>query len=253
MIVVEIENQKTYDLSDIKPSSVIAKMGSEDTAETSSPLIESLKALEAAVHGLHRLGLAIRHSSSTNLTQRVTSFTDKVDSGSIESLFFIRLKRKLIDSPRREGKPGASITLCKQLAVSIAFRHFRIQYRHSHQLRLTTLKQHEPISRVTHDPVRRDIDISEQEYNLGSREPLQTRVNQLIPDISVTRSTLPDSGKAFERYESSSPSSTVATSKVSVQLQDATYPDIPQATVTCCPYCAQELPTSVKKNKRDWE
>ncbi|KAG4255639.1 serine/threonine protein kinase [Fusarium proliferatum] len=114
MLVIEFENRETNDLSHASQSSVVALMESEDTEVISSPLIESLKALEAAVQGLHRLGLAIRQSSTTNLTQRITAFIEKIDGGSTEELFLFRLKIKLIDEPRRKGRPGASLTLFRK-------------------------------------------------------------------------------------------------------------------------------------------
>ncbi|KLO82179.1 Uncharacterized protein LW93_9362 [Fusarium fujikuroi] len=171
MLVIEFENRETNDLSHASQSSVVALMESEDTEEISSPLIESLKALEAAVQGLHRLGLAIRQSSTTNLTQRITAFIEKIDGGSTEELFLFRLKIKLIDEPRRKGRPGASLTL------------------------------------------------------------------------------------SFKKYESFSPTSSTTrpASTISVQLRDATYPDLPPETAEICPYCAQPVPSAVRKSKRDWE
>ncbi|RKL50911.1 hypothetical protein BFJ72_g364 [Fusarium proliferatum] len=255
MLVIEFENRKTNDLSHASQSSVVAVMESEDTEEISSPLVESLKALEAAVQGLHRLGLAIRQSSTTNLTQRITAFIEKTDGGSTEELFLFRLKIKLIDEPRRKGRPGASLTLCKQLASSIAFRYFRIQYRNSHQRKLETPREPQPASSATYETKRGTINMSEQISERGSRKPLPYRVNQLMSDTSVTDPTIPNSSIACKKYESFSPTSTTTrpASTISVQLRDATYPDLPPETAEICPYCAQPVLSAVRKSKRDWE
>ncbi|KAG5804767.1 hypothetical protein H9Q74_010283 [Fusarium xylarioides] len=255
MIVMEFENREAYDLNHTSQLLVVAEMQSEDTEKISSPLVESLKALEAAIQGLYRLGLAIRQSSTANLTQRITAFIEKIDGGSTEELFFFRLKMKLIDEPRREGRPGASLTLCKQLASSIAFRYFRIQYRISHQRKLETPRKPQPASGATFETSEGTVNMSEQISEKGSRKPLPYRVNQLISDMSVTEPTIPDSSIAFRKYESLSPASTTTTSAsmASVQLRDATYPDPPLETAVVCPYCAQPVLAALRKSKRDWE
>ncbi|KAF4992963.1 hypothetical protein FDECE_13547 [Fusarium decemcellulare] len=251
--VVELERQKPNELHGTSPSSIVEQMESRNASSISSPLIESLQALEAAVQSLHRLGLAIRQSSSTDLTQRISSFIEKNDDGSMEGLFLFQLKNRWIDRPRREGKPGASLSLCKQLAVSVAFRYFGVHYRRNHQQKLETPRKVPPVAEALYAAGQKDLKMPEKQPGPAIHKPIPQRINQLSCDVSASAPTIPDSKQALQKYASFPASTTGGTSVVSVQLRDAKYPDIPPATSTACPYCAQKLATSAIKNKRAWE
>ncbi|KEZ43237.1 hypothetical protein SAPIO_CDS4926 [Scedosporium apiospermum] len=129
-----IENEKTGSKS---PASLIESMDRRTSENVSSPLVETLQALEAALDSLHRLGVAMRQTSSSNLTQRIVAFIDKEDDGDLQDLICFRLKHKLMASARNQGKDtGPPLSLCKQLAVSISFRYFRIRRHVDEDLKL---------------------------------------------------------------------------------------------------------------------
>lgn len=218
-----------------------------------SPLIESLQALEAAVNGLKRLGIAIRHSSSTDLTQRTISFMEKIDDGSMESLFLLQLENQLVYQPERERKPRASLSLCKQLSISIAFRYFGVLYRRTHQQKLQTHRRQDRVQEASDNSGEYTSRMPEKRPISNTQKPLLPRMNQPMTDVSVSAPTTPNPSQVLRRYQSLGPSSASSTSTVSVHLKNVRYPDIPPADVSSCPFCAQPLNASITQDKKAWE
>jgi hypothetical protein len=261
---MKLEHQQPNASWDTPPSSIIDQMDQQKGEGLSSPLIESLQVLEAAVDGLHRLGVAIRQSSSTSLTQRINSFIEKNDDGVVESLVLFLLKNQLVDRAKNEGRgDGAPFSLCKQLAVSISFRYFRVLYRRSHQKKLENKRAATLVAVDSKHPATMSPNTPPQRLGPPPRPggaaptPILPRINQLIADGSESAPTLPDSKKALQKYASSRQTVTGGASLVSVQLKDTKYPEppkiIPPAAAVACPYCTHMLRDSTLKDKRLWE
>lgn len=90
-LVESLENESPDNKDDEAPGSIIDEMSRKPEEGL---LVESLQALEPAVDGLYRLGIAIRQSSFGNLTQRINAFIQKKDDGMLEAMVFIHLKIK---------------------------------------------------------------------------------------------------------------------------------------------------------------
>ncbi|CAK7207179.1 hypothetical protein SEUCBS139899_009987 [Sporothrix eucalyptigena] len=105
-----------------------------------SVLVESLRALKSVVDSLDRLGSAIRQSSSAErLTERIENYMKKSDNGGVlEDIVYFRLKFMLVDGRKYndgelpDNARGAALLLCRQLAVSVAYRYSAIMYRRQH-------------------------------------------------------------------------------------------------------------------------
>ncbi|KAK3994247.1 hypothetical protein QBC44DRAFT_392682 [Cladorrhinum sp. PSN332] len=93
---------------------------------------EMFEALESAVKGLYRLGVAIKESSASILTQKANAFIEKSDDGGLESILYLRLKHILVEKVRQQDGVGAEFSLCRQLASSVSFRYFSLLNRREH-------------------------------------------------------------------------------------------------------------------------
>jgi len=260
-IAMAIENEKTGSES---PASLIESMDRRTSENVSSPLVETLQALEAALDSLHRLGVAMRQTSSSNLTQRIVAFIDKEDDGDLQDLICFRLKHKLMASARNQGKDtGPPLSLCKQLAVSISFRYFRIRYLRSHAEKLSTPRHDDaatvrlkggptPVPKSLND---RLILPTQGEGRCVIPFRVSPRLNRLGPP-SISEPTMPDSRLALRKYRDTDPART-AGSTISVPLQDVRYPEPPKiepsAKVVACPYCTHPIGEKIVKDKRLWE
>ncbi|KAG6367137.1 hypothetical protein INS49_001320 [Diaporthe citri] len=80
------------DSHDEIPGFTVEQMQWSAEDELSSSLAENLQALESAVESLYRLGIAIRQSSSGNITQRVNAFMEKQNDVNLENMVFPRAK-----------------------------------------------------------------------------------------------------------------------------------------------------------------
>ena len=112
----------------------------------SSLLMESLQALESAIDGLRRLDTTIRLFSASILTQRINSFNQKNDDGSLEDLVYVRIKHLLVDRAKvdeiqGDEIKGAAPSLVRQLVESVLFRYFGILHRRSHEKKISTKRE----------------------------------------------------------------------------------------------------------------
>ncbi|KAH6962517.1 CHAT domain-containing protein [Ilyonectria sp. MPI-CAGE-AT-0026] len=256
---------------------IIHMMSPGERKKAALPLVDSLLALESAVDGLYHLGIAIRQSSSGALAQRVQAFIGKNDDSLFETVMLGKLKQHLIEGVQaveasnretngRDGDEvrGAAQSLCRQLAVSITFRHFMILYRRSHEEKLSMKRVNEM---ETPDADKHDKAVSGptqkpvlQEKNPVS--PLHPRHGRLITErpkpakIAAERSesapTIPDS-QAAQRKHASSLRSFI--SGISVMADNVDFPKPPvvpeRATHARCPYCCK-LFARAKYNDEEW-
>ncbi|KAF3938494.1 hypothetical protein ABW19_dt0205468 [Dactylella cylindrospora] len=106
---------------------------SGESAQENQPILTALRAALAGIQGaldrLHRLGIAIRKASTSDLTSRVQVFTRKNDD---DRANFERIALLIVKGlyPNIEG------SLANQLAKSISFRRQRLLYQKQHQLKL---------------------------------------------------------------------------------------------------------------------
>jgi hypothetical protein len=248
----------------------------------SSLLVESLQALESAVDGLCRLGLAIRQSSSINLTQRVDQFMRKKgDGGVLEGIVCFQLQIRLIhkikqgakaeDSAKRVGRVGATLSLCQQLATSVAFRYFGILYLRSHSEKIEVKREVKP--KTEHQPTPAPaVPKTKPAAPKPKPEKLATRGPSAIPlhlrehaSRSDTDSSIPESKKAKQIYASrniadntgSKRHSPAGGSVISIRLTNTTYPDPPKMDSMqrngLCPYCCKRFPWPHFADKTWWE
>lgn len=248
-----------------QPQSLINRMSERDTIQ--SPMIETLQVLEAAVDGLHRLGIAIRQSPSTDLDQRITSFIERRADWNMQPLFLVRLKVQLIDRVKNQHNPGAPLSLCKHLASSISFRYFRILYLRSHQTKLETRREAAPVPAVavgpsnqrTSAPVHNQSPAPRRGGLLSGLNAKFQRPSPVVDNVSESLPTLPHSKKVLEVYEKPKlqKSTPDTISQVSVRFKNAKYPDPPETksiyTQVACPYCTKLLDASLLRNKIRWE
>lgn len=259
-------------------------MSQANRENVSSLLVESLQALESAVDGLYRLGIAIRQSSSGSLTQRIQSFIEKMDDGSIEDKVYLRIKHCLTDQSkaaqtkavqfkrtgdedinenRYEQVTGPALSLCRQLAVSVSFRYYGILYRRIHKKKLAEKRQSKPdiLSKEKQKPEPSKHSAVAHRLgtvHAGDKEPTKSPPRLLHSNAvpSESKPTTPHSKLVRQRWESPQSHFNGPVSEVSVQLKDVEYPDPPKvvhpATEVDCPYCCRLHSKANYENKKWW-
>ncbi|KAI3393858.1 hypothetical protein diail_3533 [Diaporthe ilicicola] len=240
-------------------------------------LVDSLLALEAAVDGLYHLGIAIRQSSSGALSQRVQALIDKKDDGLFETMVLGKLKQHLIEgvqaveASNRQAKDagrdevrGAAQSMCRQLAVSMTFRHFAVLYRRNHEKGLAMKRPNEGETL--------DVDKNDKTMSGPSQELLLQETHHLSPpqsrharpitarlkpaetaaELSESAPTLPDSQAAHRKQ---TPSLRSFRSGVSMMIDNGNCPKPPVvpegATHAPCPYCCK-LFAKAEYNDDEW-
>lgn len=259
-VVIELENLSNGLSEVLDPESVVEKMSHEKAEEISTPLVETLKALETALDGIDRLGVAIRQSSSASLAHRIAAFMQKKDDGLVERFAFLRLKHKLVDNFQNKDRVGPPpLSLCRQLAASISFRYFGLRYQREHQ---------ENLKRRRHgDQEERSQSVGNQTWelrksiNFAPKPDIRTAIRQfpgqrLQDAISADEHSRLDSKVALQKYQSPRSSFSVR-SAISVLPENFSYPAPPRSNTlekeVSCPYCGQILAASILEQKPVWE
>lgn len=251
-------------------------MGSAPENGVSSLLVESLQALESAVEGLYRLGIAIRQSSSGNLTQRINAFIKKKDDGMLEAMAFLHLKHSLVDRIKMNARattsvnpeaPGAALSLCSQLAASVSFRYFGILYRRSHAEKLKAKREDKPKAARPKRVPAFQLDAI-PEAAVGPITPSPARQPAQKPSAlpatprpavawSDTDASIPESEKARRVFASPQRHAKTAPSVISIRLRDVKYPDRPKmepsARDQACPYCCNKFSRADFENETWWQ
>lgn len=260
------------------PESTVSQMEWSPEDELSSSLVESLQALESAVESLYRLGIAIRQSSSGNLTQRMDAFIQKKDDGMLENMVYPHLKYRLVDKIKMDARvtstknsqpPGAALSLCRQLAISVAFRYFGILYTRSHAEKMKTKQEPRPKAQGPESAPALEVDAAVPETNMVATTPSPARFSaqkpsaipshlRAIAPLSDTEPSIPDSERARRVFASSHqrPVNT-APSVISIRPMDVKYPEPPKiepmARDQACPYCCHRFPRFKFEDKLWWE
>lgn len=256
---------------------IIHMMSPGERKKAAPPLVDSLLALVSAVDGLYHLGIAIRQSSSGALAQRVQAFIGKNDDSLFETVMLRKLRQHLIEGVQaaeannRESKGrngdevrGAAQSICRQLAVSVTFRHFMVLYRRSHEEKLGMKRVNE-----VETP---DADKHDKTGSGPTQEPLLQETHPVSPlhpqrgrlitepskpaEIAAERSesapTIPDSRAAQRKH---APSHRSFISGISVMADNVDFPKPPvvpeRTTHARCPYCCG-LFTKAKYNDDEW-
>lgn len=257
---------------------IIHMMSPGERKKAGPLLVDSLLALESTVDGLYHLGIAIRQSSSGALSQRVQTFIDKNDDSLFESVVLGKLKQHLIegvqaaeDNKRQVKDPdvdevrGAAQSICRQLAVSVTFRHFAVLYRRNHEAKLAMRRSNEDetlyadkhgktVSEPGQEPLPRD------EHTFSSPNPRHGRPTTARPnpaepaaERSESAPTMPDSHVAQRKQ---APSLRSFVSGVSVMADNVDIPKPPivpeRATHARCPYCCKLFAKAQYDNKIWW-
>jgi hypothetical protein len=263
--------------NDLGPDSTIDEMGKQPEDGLSSFLVESLQALESAVDGLYRLGVAIRHSSSGNLTHRINAFVKKNDDGMLEAMAYIHLKHKLVDkvvmdavgsSSKNPEPPGAALSLCRQLAVAVSFRYFGILYRRSHAKKMEVARRpsprveaprESPSSEIESNDLTQDITLHKSKRTLPTAakpSAIPARLRPRVP-LSDTEPSIPESKLVRKVFASPAEAIRTAPSVISILPKNVKYPDPPTRDSSArdqeCPYCCQKFPRAQFENKMWWE
>ena len=265
-LVVEIESPQSAARE--TQSSVIEQM-SRKPGRLSSLLIESLQVLESAVDGLHRLGAAIRQSSSAErLTQRIHNFIQKKDDGVLEDIVYARLKYQLVDKAKEDEVQtnevkGASLSLFRQLAISVSYRYFAILYRRSHEDKKDIRRESKPVQEQKDCPDAvpkpgSDLQTSApQDRPIENLTPIPRHLRKSAPERSESAPTIPNSTVARKQYASSQRYAIGAKSVVSIQLKDVKFPEppkiIPPERFAPCPYCRQRFGKSEYEKEGWWK
>lgn len=222
----------------------------------SSPLAESLRAIKLAIDGLYRLGAAIRQSSSSALTQRISRFIEENDELAIENPVFLRLKHKFFDSSENENKCRSPLSLYKQLATSISFRYYGICYR---QQRQDTIEKRREVSPV----VRRTSEVTDtpKEKKAGGQNELKklamanARIQQK-PKKEEPPTTI-HSKNVLAKYAATERSYAQLNSVLSSYMEDTKYPDAPKVDPRTreanCPFCSRPILEIDLKKKGWWQ
>lgn len=259
------------------PDAIIDAMSRHSADDLSSLLVENLQALESAVDGLYRLGIAIRQSPSSNLTQRINAFVQNHDDGMLGDVVYIRLKYQLVDMIQRDSMPtnsndeaiipGASLSLCRQLAHSVTFRYFGILYRRNHARKLEIKREvNPPAERLkkrtashTNPPVRRHEHPSSVQSMTTNPSPLPLHLrNSIWSSLSDTEPSVPNSDRIRHILASSHDEFESSSSIISIKPRAIKYPDPPRIDGASqrdqvCPYCCQRFPEAKYESKHWWE
>ncbi|EPE02713.1 hypothetical protein F503_04062 [Ophiostoma piceae UAMH 11346] len=238
-----------------------------------SVLVESLRTLKSVVDSLDRLGSAIRQSSSAErLTERIQKYMKKSnDGGVLEDIVYLRLKFMLVDGRKyKDGElpdnaRGATLLLCRQLAVSVAYRYSAVIYRRHHEQKRILRREDKPQRQKVeiHEDVaqRAAVVRHENDHHLpgpmarpsaipsGLRSPPSERTESMV--------SRPESAVAKKKYASSQASFRGANSVVSIQPGNVALPKPPTivspAVDAACPYCLVRYPKSKYAEQRWWE
>lgn len=256
---------------------IIHMMSPGERKKAAPLLVDSLLALESAVDGLYHLGIAIRQSSSGALSQRVLAFIGKNDDSLFETVMLGKLRQHLIEGVQAVGASksetkgrdgdevrGAAQSICRQLAVSVTFRHFMVLYRRSHEDKLARKRANEV---ETLDAQKHDKTGSgpTQEPLLQETHPVpplhprrgrpiteRSKPAEIAAERSESAPTIPDS-QAVQRKHSPSHRSFI--SGISVVADHVDFPKPPvvpeRDTHAHCPYCCS-LFTKAKYNDDEW-
>lgn len=253
-------------------------MNDTDQDGLSTVLVESLRALESAVESLLRLGQLLHQSSASNLTQRVINFVNRKDDGTLERTIYLHLKHKFHDRAKVDGNRPTALSLCQQLAKSVAFRCFRVHYMRSHADKKRTppvsheapttrlgAKPPSPSDNLARVPAQSKIVETTQHIAVPERgavlPPSVLRIKNdhgLVPPRTETDPSLPDSNYVKARYKESKGSFFGANSVASIRLRDdIKYPKKPtldsSAKSALCPYCCKTFPKSDYDRPWWWE
>ncbi|KAI5925688.1 hypothetical protein F4810DRAFT_27119 [Camillea tinctor] len=221
--VEDLENMPVDENEDIEDARAIAdKMDPGHVGGISSPLVESLKALESVVDSMIRFGRVVQQSTPSILTQRISNFDQKNNDAPIEDTVYLHLKHRLVDYAQQQEKTqGATLSLCRQLAASISFRYCGVLYKRSHNAKKRG-------DRFTED------------------NPLANRNQELQPTKSAVKKSYTTEPKSFSGTKSA----------ISVRISgDVKYPEAPKVlppeTCALCPLCFDYHDKS-QLEARDW-
>ncbi|OIW24582.1 hypothetical protein CONLIGDRAFT_100429 [Coniochaeta ligniaria NRRL 30616] len=271
---LEAERSNEDGHGDDPPGSIIDQMRHAE-GSLSSILIESLKILESAVDSLLRLGVAIQQSSASTLTQRVSAFVKRQDDGVLEDIICIRLQRHLIEQERRQrATHGAALSLCRQLASSLSFRCFRIEYIRSRAAKKHGGVSHEETAAAADQGIvlqsanatskvsshRGTAAVPPIPDNSGGKKSslLRDYWNRLATAQSESAASIPDSKLAKLKFAEPQKSFFGASSVISIRLLDnVEYPKPPViepgARGAVCPYCCKLWDKALYQSTEKWE
>jgi hypothetical protein len=132
----------------------ITKTQTSEKVEASlpPPTQASLEGIYGAIDRLHRLGTAIRKTSTSSLASRVKKFARKADD---DHAFFERMALLIV----KGLYPDIRDSFAKQLAGSVSFRRQRLLYQKGHQEKLKARRRPQPeperhVEPTLHDETR---------------------------------------------------------------------------------------------------
>ncbi|CAK7237317.1 hypothetical protein SEUCBS140593_009919 [Sporothrix eucalyptigena] len=239
----------------------------------SSVLVESLRALKSVVDSLDRLGSAIRQSSSAErLTERIENYMKRSDNGGVlEDIVYFRLKFMLVDGQKYndgelpDNARGAALLLCRQLAVSVAYRYSAIMYRRQHVQKRAVRREDklEGLQNKTHEDAAQRPAVVSHEKNPHLLSPTKrpsnyfNRLRSAPSERTESILSRPESVEVKKVYASSQASFMGVRSVVSIQPGNITLPKPPTivapAVEAACPYCLIRFHKDKYENHHWWE
>ncbi|XDG04957.1 hypothetical protein ABKA04_004572 [Annulohypoxylon sp. FPYF3050] len=262
--IESLENESDPEDKNESLISVIEEMSQPPGADPSSRLVESLKVLESGIDSLLQLGIAIQQSSANTLTQRINSFVKRKDDGLLEEIIYLHLRHRLGSRPQ-EGRNGAALSLCRQLAHSVSFRYFGVLYTQSHAAKKRDVVGHEKsprdgrVQRVqSPGSTQRGKAPENIRPHLASSKPVAfaEHLRQHNLAQSDTSPSMPDSQDVRQRYTIQQAGFFKPESVISIPMpNNIRYPKIPDfeedAQDAVCPYCCKRH-DKVLYEKQEW-
>jgi hypothetical protein len=220
----------------------------------SSPLAESLRAIKLAIDGLYRLGAAIRQSSSSALTQRISRFIEENDDRSIENLVLLRLKHRFFDSRENGSDCRSPLSLYKQLATSISFRYYGIRYRQERQDKIEKKREISPAMHRSSEKIDAPKDKRKSHQNELKKLAIANARIQQQPKKEEPPTTI-HSKNILAKYATTEKSFAQPKSVLSSYMKDTKYPDAPKVDPRTrearCPFCAKPI-SEMDLRRKDW-
>lgn len=245
---------------------IVSEVDHAPESGTSSPLVESLRALKMAIDGLYRLGAAIRQSSSLTLNERVRKFAQENVDVAIENIIFLRLKHKFFNNTQKESNCKSPLSLYRQLAVSISFRYMGLLYRRRRQREIEKHREAE----------------SHAGRSVANQDYQKTTLSQAVPQLKtkgrineIKKSAVANPGKTGQLEKSENAPTTINTENVlqnyaahekffaqpmsiiSANIKDVKYPDPPtidpRTHEAKCPFCGRPIAEVDLKRNNWWQ
>ena len=259
MLSGKAEGAGSSQMSASEMHEALVKQMTHNQGIVASVLVESLRTLKSVVDSLDRLGSAIRQSSSAErLTERIQKYMKRSDdSGVLEDIVYLRLKHMLVDGRkyRDEELPDnareATLLLCRQLAVSVAYRYSAIMYRRHHEQKRVARRDNPPQELQRETETQKDVAQQlatvrhkNNPHLLGPTtrpSAIPSRLRPALSEHTVSMLSRPESAVVMKKYASSQASFVGATSVMSIQPGNVTLPKPPTivapAVDAACPYC----------------